>query len=298
MERRYRIFDVFTARPLAGNPLAVVLDSEGLDSAAMQAIAGEFNLSETVFVMPADNPAHSARLRIFTPAVELPFAGHPTVGAAICLAVERFGPSAEQDAVIALEENVGLVRCGVALRQGVGFAEFDSPKLPMPAGDTVHRDLAAAALGLAPAEIGFENHQTSRWSAGVPYSCVPVRNMALLAQAEPNSAAWAQAFGADGAFIYTRETEGHDHSFRARMFWPVGGIREDPATGSAAAAFAGAVQEFDAMPDGEHTCIIEQGFEMGRPSLIRLTIVVSSRTLSLVRIGGSAVRVMSGTFTI
>lgn len=292
--RRYKVFDVFTERPLAGNPLAVVLDSDGLDSAAMQSIAREFNLSETVFVLPAESAAHSARIRIFTPAQELPFAGHPTVGAAICLARERHSGPGSQDAVIVLEEKVGAVRCGVKLNGAAGFAEFDCPKLPAVAGTSEPKEFLAAALSFAPAEIGFENHVPSVWSAGVLYHLVPVRNMSVLAQAAPNRQAWAPAFGKEAAFLYTRETEGHDHSFRARMFAPEAGIVEDPATGSAVAAFAGAVKDFDALPDGDHAAIIEQGFEMGRPSLIRLGMTVEGGALTAVRIGGHAVEVMDG----
>jgi trans-2,3-dihydro-3-hydroxyanthranilate isomerase len=298
MQRRYQVFDVFSERPLAGNPLAVVLDAQGLDDAAMQAIAREFNLSETVFVLPAGNPGHSAEVRIFTPANELPFAGHPTVGAAVCLAMQRLGGSAGRDAVIVLEERVGPVRCGVKLSGAGGFAEFDCPKLPARAGEAQPKELIAAALGLAPAEIGFENHVPTVWSAGVLYHYVPVRNMAALAKAAPQRAAWMPAFGKSGAFLYTRETEGHDHSFRARMFAPFLGIEEDPATGSAVAALAGPVREFDALPDGIHSAIVEQGFEMGRPSLIRLDMTVSAGALAVVRIGGHAVQVMTGTLSV
>jgi trans-2,3-dihydro-3-hydroxyanthranilate isomerase len=295
MTRRYRVFDVFTDRPLAGNPLAVVLDSEGLDAAAMQAIAREFNLSETVFVSSSENPAHSAKVRIFTPTRELPFAGHPTVGTAVCLALERFGGSGEHDAVIVLEEGVGPVRCGVRLFDSGGFAEFDCPRLPEIAGESGAKEFIAAAIGVAPVEIGFENHVPSVWSAGVPYHLVPVKNMSTLAEAAPNRGGWKPAFGAGAAFLYTRETEGHDHSFRARMFAPEVGIIEDPATGSAVAAFAGAVHAFDAPPDGNHSAVIEQGFEMGRPSLIRLGMTIEGGKLAAVRIGGHAVAVMDGT---
>ncbi len=297
MNRRYHVFDVFAERPLTGNPLAVVLDAEGLDGAAMQAIAREFNLSETVFVLPPEKPAHTARVRIFTPATELPFGGHPTVGTAVCLAIERFGENGEQDAVLVLEEGVGPVRCGVKLSGDGGFAEFDCPKLPAKAGEAKPKELAAAAVGLAPADIGFENHVPTVWSAGLLYDFVPVRNMAALAKATPHRGAWTPAFGKGGAFLYTRETQGHDHSFRARMFAPLMGIEEDPATGSAVAAFAGPVHDFDALPDGIHTAIVEQGFEMGRPSLIRLEMTASAGVLAVVRIGGKAVRVMSGTLS-
>jgi trans-2,3-dihydro-3-hydroxyanthranilate isomerase len=294
MPRRYKIFDVFTDRPLTGNPLAIVLEAEGLDTAAMQTIAREFNLSETIFIFPGENPAHSARVRIFTPARELPFAGHPTIGAAVCLARLRFDGPQEHDAVVVVEEEIGLVRCGVRLSAGIGFAEFDSPKLPHTAGESAPKDFIAAALGLAPAEIGFENHVPTVWSAGVPYNFVPVRNMAILAKPVPNRALWSQAFVVGAAFVYTRETEGHDHAFRARMFAPALGVEEDPATGSAAAAFAGAIQHFDDMPDGEHSAVIEQGYEMGRPSLIRLEMTVSGGKITAVRVGGYAVEVAEG----
>jgi len=146
MTRRYKVFDVFTDRPLAGNPLAVVLDSEGLGSVAMQSIAREFNLSETVFVLPPDNSAHTAKVRIFTPARELPFAGHPTVGAAVCLARERFVLPGEHDAVIVLEEAIGPVRCGVRLSDSGGFAEFDCPKLPEVTGEGAARNSSPRPL--------------------------------------------------------------------------------------------------------------------------------------------------------
>jgi len=295
MPRRYEIFDVFTDRPLAGNPLAVVLDTEGLDDTAMQRIAREFNLSETVFVRPAEKPGHSAAVRIFTPARELPFAGHPTVGTAICLAALRFNGPGERDAVIVLEEKVGPVRCGVKLNGGAGFAEFDCPKLPERAGKAQPKELIAAAVGLAPTDLGFENHVPSVWSAGVLYHYVPVHDMAALAKSRPNRANWAAAFGNDGAFLYTRETEGHDHAFRGRMYAPELGIDEDPATGSAVAAFPGPVQEFDDMPDGLHAMTIEQGFEMGRPSLIRLEMAVEKGAVAATRIGGHAVRIATGT---
>ena len=295
MGRRYQIYDVFTDRVLSGNPLAIVLDAEGLDTARMQAIAREFNLSQTAFVLEADNPAYSARVRIFTPAAELPFAGHPTVGTAICLASERFGDTASgQDAVVVLEEGVGPVRCGVRLKAGSGFAEFDLPRLPENLGLAKPKGILAAALGLEPADITFENHTASIWSAGNPFQFVPVRNGGVLAAAYPARESWAEAFGDDSAFLYTRDVEGHDHDFRARMFAPMSGIEEDPATGSAAAAFAGLVQQFDDHPDGEHLILIEQGDDMGRPSVIRLDMTVKNGALEAARIGGHAVRVAEG----
>jgi len=246
-------------------------------------------------VLPAEDPAYSAKLRIFTPAQELPFAGHPTIGTAICLGRERFSRVDGQDHVIILEEEIGAVRCAVRLDAAGGFAEFDCPQLPEVSGESAGKDLVAAALGLAAAEIGFENHLPNIWSAGIPYHLVPVRSMVGLAQAAPISPAWLHAFGQGAAFLYTREPAGLDHAFRARMFAPEIGIAEDPATGSAVAALAGVVQTFDALPDGDHSAIVRQGYEMERSSLIRLAMTVEGGRLTAVRIGGNAVAVAEGT---
>jgi len=299
MARRFFVLDVFTNQALAGNPLAVVLDADGLSDARMQAIAREFNLSETVFVLPADNPAHSAKLRIFTPARELPFAGHPTVGTAILLAKERFGDTdADQNAVVMLEEAIGNVRCGVVLKNGAaGFAEFDVPRLARPADPVGEKEAVAAALGLEPNEIGFENHHPTAFEAGVPYAFVPVANLAALSRATPHLAHWDLAFGTGdhpAAYVYCRQTTAHDSTFSARMFAPGMGIVEDPATGSAAAAFAGVVRHFDEPTDGTHYLRIEQGIDMGRPSMIDLEIDIDNGALHAARIGGQAVIVSKG----
>lgn len=160
MTRRYTILDVFTKRPGGGNPLAVMTEVEGLDDAAMQALAHKIGLSETVFVFPPKNPAHLASIRIFTPAAELPFAGHPTIGSAVCLTQERIwrAKGIEFDALAVLEAKGGILRVAVKPEgEGLGFAEFDSPSLPKETGETAPTDRIAAALGLAPSEIGFEN---------------------------------------------------------------------------------------------------------------------------------------------
>jgi trans-2,3-dihydro-3-hydroxyanthranilate isomerase len=298
MNRSYKVFDVFTERSLAGNPVAIVLDAGGLDERRMQAIASEFNLSETVFVPPPESRANTARIRIFTPKAEIAFAGHPTVGAAVCLARERFSGADEGNAVLILEENVGAVRCGVRLSQNSGFAEFDCPKLPEKIGEARSKGVIAAALGLDAVDLGFENHVPSVWSCGNPFDLIPLRDMGVLARASCNRGAWEKSFVTGAAFLYTHETEGHDHTFRARMFAPTFGIEEDPATGSAVAALAGALHEFDAPPDGDRVTVVEQGYEMGRPSLIRMTTSVAGGALASVRIGGNAVEVASGELTL
>lgn len=296
----YLVLDVFTETPLEGNPLAVVLGADGLETARMQAIAREFNLSETVFVLRPDNPAHTARIRIFTPVYEMPFAGHPTVGSAVALAArsrgEGLGPS-----IVTLEENLGLFRCAVSGGGRAAFAEFDLPQLPQELPLDVTRAQIGAALGLSPHEIGFENHVPSLHSAGVPYLAVPVAGLEAAAKVRVDHALWAEfAPARDGggkiasAYVYCRETVSHDADWHARMFVVGDASYEDPATGSAAAAFAGVVMRFDEPFDGEHRLWIEQGIEMGRPSRLRLELSVERGKLAAARIGGQAVQVAAG----
>lgn len=299
MKRRFFTLDVFTDRPLAGNPLAVVLDGAGLDASRMQAIAREFNLSETTFVLEPRDPVNTAALRIFTPGRELPFAGHPTIGSAVLIAVVRAPEMLGRgDLQIVLEEEVGPVRCNVRRRGDAYFAAFSLPVLPFTAPGLPDPADAAAALGLAPSDIGFERHRISRYSCGTPYTFVPVAGLDAIARAVPDGIRFSHVFGEMGVFLYTRETAKPENAVHARMFAPRFAIPEDPATGSAAAAFAGVAQEFEAPEDGVHTLTIEQGFEMGRPSLIHLTMEITGRKLISGEIGGSAVIVSQGTIDV
>jgi len=303
MQLRFYTLDVFTDTRFAGNPLAVVLDADDLDTARMATIAREFGLPETVFVLKPQNPAHTARLRIFTPATELPFAGHPTVGTAALLAELR-APAYHgvHDSIVVLEEKIGPVRIGVRLREGqAAFAEFDAPRLPEEQDKLPSAERLAAALGLIPSEIGFENHRPTRFIAGNSFAFVPIATIEAIAKAAPNSAHWGPAFGGAGgvgAFLYTRQCVHTGSAFHARMFAPDSGIAEDPATGSAAVALAGAIARFDDLPDGVHKRHIEQGYEMGRPSLIQLTLEISGGRLKALRIGGQAVRVSEGLLSV
>ena len=291
MRRRFATLDVFTDRRFAGNPLAVVLDPEGLDTAAMQAIAREFGHPETVFVFPAENPAHRARVRIFTPTRELPFAGHPTVGTAVLLGL-RDGAAVGGD--IVLEEGIGPVRCVLeATGNGQGSARFALAQLPAELGTAPDNATVAAALGIAPAEIGFDAFRPARWSAGNPFTFVPIAGLAAMARCRPNPAGFDTAFGPGGAaYLFCQETVEPGHAFHARMFAPAHGVPEDPATGSAAAAFAGVLGPH--LGDGSHAIAIEQGYEMGRPSLIRLAMTVQAGKLVSATIAGDAVIVTEG----
>lgn len=303
MELQFYTLDVFTEQRFAGNPLAVVLDADVLDTQTMQRVAREFNLSETVFVMKPESPAHNAKIRIFTPGAELPFAGHPTVGTAILLAELRAQHGfSGTSALVALEQKIGVVRAGVRREAGrPAFAEFDAPKLPRPETNVPAVDDIAAAVNLMPSEIGLANHRPIRVTAGMSQLFVPVRSMSAIAKAAPNLSRWnalCQEPEGIGTYLYTGETQHSSSHFHARMFAPHHGIHEDPATGSAAAAFAAVLTHFDAPHDGTHKRRIEQGYQMGRPSLIHVSFDVAGRNLTTVRIGGHAVLVSSGQITV
>jgi trans-2,3-dihydro-3-hydroxyanthranilate isomerase len=296
MRRRFVTLDVFTERRLTGNSLAVVLDADALETGLMQRIAREFNHPETVFVLPPADPANRARLRIFTPAVELPFAGHPTVGTAVLLARIDGGSDPRE---IVVEEGIGAVRCRAAMiGRDLGRASFALPRMPAEAGAGPDPAAAAAALSLALDEIGFDGFRPARWSAGLMQSFVPVRSLAAIARARPDPARFEPTFAMTGpgvAYLYCGEVAEPGHDFHARMFAPALGVPEDPATGSAAAAFAGLWAAHGRRPDGEHTLRIEQGYEIGRPSLIEITLTIGGGKLAAAAIGGAAVVVSEGT---
>ncbi|MBS9475614.1 PhzF family phenazine biosynthesis protein [Ancylobacter radicis] len=294
MTRRFLTLDVFTDRPLAGNPLAVVLDAEGLDGNQMQAIAREFNLSETVFLVKPQDEQSRAKLRIFTVNHELPFAGHPTVGTAVLLAI-RDGVETSTDFV--LEENVGPIPCHVNVKgERLGHAIFTVPRIPeIVLEEPMSVEACAQALGLDTSDIGFDGYRPVVASAGVPFVCVPLASRSALARISPSAARLIGTFGgeADSVYVFCRDEDG-EGDFRARMFGANMGIDEDPATGSAAASLAAVLFAGERPGDGFHAFDILQGVEMGRPSLVRLGLEVTSGALSAVTIGGGAVIVGEG----
>jgi trans-2,3-dihydro-3-hydroxyanthranilate isomerase len=291
IKRRYAVLDVFTDTVLAGNPLAIVMDSGGLDTAQMQAIAREFNLSETVFVSPPQKAEHEAAMRIFTSAYELPFAGHPTVGTAVYLALQSAPKSAKR---LILEAPVGLITCDTKVQSLGGEARFSIPALPKPVPLEASRAQLAAALTLDEGDIETTTHQPGAYGAGnAGFAFVPVRNLHVLAKARLAEQLWQTTFGhLIGVYVYTRETGTPDMHFRARMLDIV--TREDPATGSAIAAFAGVLAKFETLSDGTHNFRIGQGFEMGRPSLIDLNVSIGGGVISHASISGKAIVVAEG----
>jgi trans-2,3-dihydro-3-hydroxyanthranilate isomerase len=288
MKRRYAIYDVFTTAPLTGNPLAVVFDAEGLDTPDMQKIAGEFNLSETVFILPRQNPMADHRIRIFTPAYEMDFAGHPTVGAAVALAEGR------DRAGLILELNVGLTPCAVALQDGVAYAEFVSPGLPRESELAIHPDRAAKVINVEAFEVGFKRYGVAAFGVAQPYLYVPVDGLEVIGKSRPTPDLMRGGFPYSGIYAFTRRSVTKEAAFHARFFAPEMGVPEDPATGSAAVGLAGMIMKYDPPHDGRHVYIIEQGFEMGRPSMLRLELEVENSFLKNVRLGGNAVKVAEG----
>jgi trans-2,3-dihydro-3-hydroxyanthranilate isomerase len=298
MRRRYVTVDVFTDRPFGGNPLAVVLDAEGLSTAQMQAIAREFNYSETTFVLPPRDAAHDAEVRIFTVNSEIPFAGHPNVGTAYVLATRAKSPPAR----LLFEEKAGLVPVEILGEGGkVLSAELTAPQLLKRSTEFL-AEQAAACLSLSAADVRTDRHAPHVISVGLPFLAVELASREALRKAKPNADAFAKTFpvdGSDAVYFYTRDVpEGEKPcDVQARMFHPgASGLSEDPATGSATAAAAALLAELDGRADGELKLRIGQGVDMGRPSLLLTRIVRRGGKVMSAHVGGGCAPMMEGTF--
>ena len=292
----FHTMDVFTAEPFGGNPLAIVEDADGLTTAHMQTIAREFNLSETIFVQTPDDAAHTAKVRIFFPTDEIPFAGHPTIGCAIHLAKKQFAGKADFQTTITLEEVAGLVPVDVRFAAGMITAQFTAPVVPVPhAGDAPSAELAAAALGLDKADIGFGSHAPGVHIGGPAFLYIPVASLDVLSRAAVREPHWSEMIAAarvDSAYLYTPGENGID--YQARMFSPTAGIPEDPATGSATAILAAQLLGCHALKEGTNRLSLLQGVEMGRRSELGLEIDMAGNAISAVRVSGSAAPIGSG----
>jgi trans-2,3-dihydro-3-hydroxyanthranilate isomerase len=299
---KFFTLDVFTTHRFGGNPLAVVLDADGLSDAQMLNIAREFNLSETIFVCRPKDKANSASVRIFFPTGEMPFAGHPTVGCAILLAEHKNKATCTFQTEVRLEEMAGLVPVTVTRIADRIHAMFTAPVVPYPVDiDLPSKERVAQALGIDPADIGFDRHGIGLYEGGPRFFYVPVASRETLAKCrviEPMWTEMTEAIGVDNAYVYARGGDGANTAFRARMFAPAAGIPEDPATGSATALLAAQLMRAEALGDGKHVWQLEQGYEMGRPSDLHLEADVSAGRLTAVRVAGSAVRVSEGMLTV
>jgi trans-2,3-dihydro-3-hydroxyanthranilate isomerase len=295
MKRRYVTVDVFTARRFGGNPLAVVLDAGGLDGAAMLAITREFNYSETTFVLPPKDKTHTAHVRIFTPAGELPFAGHPNVGTAYALArIGKVFDKPIKDSLV-FEEAAGLVPVRILLDgdDAVG-AQLTAPQR-LTTGANIAPAKVAKCLGLEPADIVATDHAPLVASVGTGFLIAALRDREALRRARGNADAFAKGLAPDQTklLLYTRGARATQ--IHARMFFLVDGlIREDPATGSANAALAALLAELSTRRTGTLALRITQGEDMGRPSLLLSEVDKSAGSVGAVRIGGHCVPVMEG----
>jgi trans-2,3-dihydro-3-hydroxyanthranilate isomerase len=308
MKRRYVTADVFTDRMFGGNPLAVVLDAEGLSTIDMQAIALEFNYSETTFVLPPDNPAHTAKVRIFTPRTEVPFAGHPNVGTAFVLA--RESPSAAVAAasaagIFVFEEGAGLVPLKLLREHGATVgAELRAPEA-LSRRSLVSREVAAACLSLDAGDIALQAHAPQIVSVGLPFLVVELGSRDALRRAKPNVAAHAELLpldGADAVFAYWRARDQPPASdeavLHARTFSPLDGIVEDPATGSACAATIALLATLESDERADRAWRIHQGVDMGRPSLLLGRTAAHDGAVTATHIGGRCVAVLEGTLVL
>ena len=296
MQLSYMTVDVFTDRQFGGNPLAVVTNAQGLATEQMQSIAAEFNLAETAFVLPPRDPSHTAEVRIFTPRAELPFAGHPNIGTAFVLArLGRTYGRAVGDPLM-FEEKAGLVRLE-RIRDGdaVTGARLSAPQI-LKRGEDVALDVVAAACAVAPGDIETANHHPCIASCGVGFVLAELKSRSSLAAAQPRAEAFAKHLPADqatGVHLYVRDgRDGVD--IRARMFAPLYGVPEDPATGSGNCALAGLLASLHSERDLMLQLRIAQGIEMGRPSLLEATAEKSGGRITELRIGGRCVAMMRG----
>jgi trans-2,3-dihydro-3-hydroxyanthranilate isomerase len=303
MRYRFLTADVFTSRRFCGNPLAVLPDARGLTSEQMLAVTREFNYSESVFVLPPENPAHTRRVRIFTPGAEVPFAGHPTVGAAHVLAASgeiALGSDAE---TIVLEEGVGPVRVLIRSTGGVPtFCQLSVAKLPEVGPPPPSIPVLAELLSLHPDEFVGGAMPPEAVSCGLPFLIVPLRTRAAVARARVRLDAWERALrGTWGSevMVVAADPERPGSDLRARVFVPGLSVPEDPATGSACAALGGDLAGRAVGPERTLRWRVEQGFEMGRPSLVDVEADRDAHgRVSAVRVGGATVLVSEGTIEV
>jgi trans-2,3-dihydro-3-hydroxyanthranilate isomerase len=306
----YYIADVFTDVMFGGNQLAVLPNGIGLDDKQMQSIAREFNFSESVFVFPPENARNTRKVRIFTPSRELPFAGHPTVGTAYVLAhigeIELKG----DETPIVLEEGVGPVPVLIRSQNGKPvFTQLTAAKLPERKPASADASGLADVLSIEPSDILYDEVFTPEAvSAGLPYLIVPLRSLDALARARVREDVWERTLKgawASELYVFVEYDMSAKHDgirsgngvVRARMFAPGVGVAEDPATGSAAAAFGGYVAWRSTKRDGMLKTLIHQGVEMGRPSRLEVETDVVDGEVKAVRVGGASVLVGSGTLS-
>jgi trans-2,3-dihydro-3-hydroxyanthranilate isomerase len=300
--RRFIQVDVFTGTPFSGNPLAVILDGHGLTGDQMQAIAREMNLSETTFVLPPTETSAHVKVRIFTPQIELPFAGHPVVGTSYVLVTEGLLPRPAENFSIRLELRIGVLPVDIVCADGAVAQVIMTQPAPQFLAELPADDVGqlARGLGIEALDLLSTGLPTQLVSTGLPQLMVPVRSLAAMRAIRLELGvlhAICERYGTHSVYAFTCETvtaSAHAHS---RLFAPLAGVLEDPATGSASGAL-GAYLVHHRVFGGEAEVIQlenEQGYEMGRPSRILIEVSRDGGRITQVRVGGQVVKVMEGT---
>jgi len=294
VEYRYYTCDVFTDARFGGNPLAVLPSAEGLSEGQMQQIAREFNLSETAFVFPA-SLGHTRHVRIFTPAHEIPFAGHPNVGTAFVLAVAGELGEIRSSLTVTFEEKAGLVPVTIQEAGGrMTSCELAAPRA-FSLGKVLPARLLASTLSLGEEDIVVKTHPPQVASVGLPFVMTELRDLSALERARANISGFESLLAEDvqpSIFMYTRAADRFE--VRARMFAPLSGVPEDPATGSAGCALAGMLAQLEKEPSGAFRWRITQGVEMGRPSILLARAEKNGGFVEKTLIGGACVLVSEG----
>lgn len=299
---RYITADVFTDTPFGGNQLAVFPDARGIPEHRLQDVTREFNYAETTFVFPPNDPAHTRRVRIFTPGAEVPFAGHPTVGTAHVLAATGEIPLTGDETRIVLEEGVGPVPVLIRAEDGRPvFAQLSVAKLPELGPPPPTRAALAKVLSLRDEDLLDGAWMPQSWSVGLPFLFVRLRDGDAVSRARVRLDDWESTLAgqwAQDVFVFAHGGEREGTDFHARSFVPGFSVPEDPATGSANAALAGYLAARDERRDGTLRWTVEQGFAMGRPSMLRVEADVAGGAVTAVRVGGATVLVCEGTMEI
>ena len=299
---RFLTCDVFTSVAFGGNQLAVFPDARGIPEERLLAVTREFNYSETTFVYPAADARHTRQVRIFTPGGEVPFAGHPTVGTAHALAATGEIPLTGDRTAIVLEEKVGPVPVTIRAEKGTPvFAQLSVAKLPEVVGAPPSRDELARVLGLEVDDLRGGDWSPQVMSCGLPFLFVPLHDRPAVSRARIRMDAWEATLGGAPVgeiMVFAPGGERAGTDYRARMFAPGLSVPEDPATGSACAALGGYLAAHDARRDGTLRWVVEQGFEMGRPSMLEVEADVTGGAVIGVRVGGDTVLVAEGTMAI
>jgi trans-2,3-dihydro-3-hydroxyanthranilate isomerase len=293
MRRRFTTLDVFTERPFAGNPLAVLPDARGLTDAQMLAVTREFNFSETTFVLPPATATAARRVRIFTPGGELPFAGHPTIGTAVALVADGYVAMADGRLDLVFELGAGPTPVTVTAERGRYAATFTAPRPPR-YGPPTPPERVAAALGLRAGAIDTAAHPPLDVGTGIDFVAVRLEDEAALAAAGPHAPAWAELESPGAGHGVVAYVVAGDGRLRVRMFAPALGVGEDPATGSAAAALGALLADLEPATDGRFAWTITQGVEMGRPSRLDVAVDKAGGAVTAVRVAGAAVVVTDG----